>query len=99
MTIQVPGRILSADEDLTGTSPGLDALRWTVIVRDDRACDFLGDGRPKERLTPQPDPTAEPDPASPPAGSAAARNGWAPIVAGVLVLLGAAALAVYRSRR
>lgn len=99
MTIQVPGRILSADEDLTGTSPGLDALRWTVIVRDDRACDFLGDGRPKERLTPEPDPTAEPDPASPPAGPAAARNGWQPIVAGVLVLLGAAALAVYRSRR
>jgi hypothetical protein len=51
MTIQVPGRTLSADEDLTGTSPGLDALRWTVIVRDGRACDFLGDGRPTERFT------------------------------------------------
>jgi hypothetical protein len=50
MTIQVPGRTLSADEDLTGTSPGLEALRWTVIVRDGRACDFLGDGRPSERL-------------------------------------------------
>jgi hypothetical protein len=52
MTIQVPGRTLSADEDLTGTSPGLEALRWTVVVRDGRACDFLGDGRPTERLVP-----------------------------------------------
>jgi hypothetical protein len=50
MTIQVPGRTLSDDEDLTGTSPGLEALRWTVIVRDERTCDFLGDGRPGERL-------------------------------------------------
>lgn len=54
MTIQVPGRTLSADEDLTGTSPGLEALRWTVIVRDERACDFLGDGRPTERLVTEP---------------------------------------------
>jgi hypothetical protein len=62
MTIQVPGRTLSADEDLTGTSPGLEALRWTVIVRDGRACDFLGDGRPTERLlaTSAPRPGAEP---------------------------------------
>ena len=51
MTIQVPGRTLSDDEDLTGTSPGLEELRWTVIVRDETACDFLGDGRPTERLT------------------------------------------------
>ena len=54
MTIQVPGRTLSADEDLTGTSPGLEALRWTVIVRDGRACDFLGDGRPTQRLVARP---------------------------------------------
>lgn len=53
MTIQVPGRTLSDDEDLTGTSPGLEALRWTVIVRDERVCDFLGAGRPTERLVPQ----------------------------------------------
>ena len=50
MTIQVPGRTLSDDEDLTGTSPGLESLPWTVIVRDGRACDFLGEGRPTERL-------------------------------------------------
>jgi hypothetical protein len=53
MTIQVPGRILTDDEDLTGTSPGLQSLRWTVIVRDERACDFLGEGRPTERLVPE----------------------------------------------
>jgi hypothetical protein len=50
MTIQVPGRILSADEDLTGTSPGLRRLRWGVIVRDGGTCDFLGAGRPTERF-------------------------------------------------
>jgi hypothetical protein len=53
MTIQVPGRTLTEDEDLTGTSPGLGSLRWTVIVRDGRSCDFLGDGRPTERLLPR----------------------------------------------
>jgi len=50
MTIQVPGRILSADEDLTGTSPGIERVRWSVIVRDEGSCDFLGSGRPSERM-------------------------------------------------
>ena len=36
MVIQVPGRTLTADEEQTGTSPGLESLRWTVIVRDGR---------------------------------------------------------------
>lgn len=54
MIVQVPGRTLTADEDLTGTSPGLETLRWTVIVRDGGACDFLGEGRPTERLVPVP---------------------------------------------
>ena len=62
MTIQVPGRTLSDDEDLTGTSPGLESLRWTVIVRDGRACDFLGNGRPIERLVTQPSGLPEPEP-------------------------------------
>jgi hypothetical protein len=67
MTIQVPGRTLSDDEDLTGTSPGLERLGWTVIVRDGRACDFLGDGRPTERFVTPPEGTVsvEPDPATP----------------------------------
>jgi hypothetical protein len=62
MTIQVPGRILTDDEDLTGTSPGLESLRWTVIVRDGRACDFLGDGRPTERFLTQPPGAVRPEP-------------------------------------
>jgi hypothetical protein len=64
MTIQVPGRTISADEDLTGTSPGLEALRWTVIVRDDRACDFLGDGRPTHRLIEKVEAAGKDGPAS-----------------------------------
>ena len=50
LVMQVPGRTLSADEDETGTSPGLERLRWGVIVRDERACDLLDGGRPTQRL-------------------------------------------------
>lgn len=50
MVVQVPGRTLVADEDETGTSPGLDQLRWSVIVRDEGSCDLLGNGRPSFRL-------------------------------------------------
>jgi hypothetical protein len=60
MTIQVPGRTLSDDEDLTGTSPGLESLRWTVVVRDGRVCDFLGNGRPIERFVTPPSSAPEP---------------------------------------
>jgi hypothetical protein len=98
MTIQVPGRILSADEDLTGTSPGLDALGWTVVVRDDRACDLLGDGRPTERLTSESAPTSTADP-TPPAAGTPATYPWSPIAAAILVVLGVVSLVVYRSRR
>ena len=46
----MPGRTLTADEDDTGTSPGLERLRWGVIVRDEGTCDLLGSGRPEARL-------------------------------------------------
>jgi hypothetical protein len=65
MVIQVPGRTLTADEEQTGTSPGLESLRWTVIVRDGRACDFLGNGRPNERLGAKIDAVGEDAPATP----------------------------------
>jgi hypothetical protein len=50
LVVQVPGRTLTADEDETGTSPGLERLRWGVIVRDEGVCDLLGTGRATERL-------------------------------------------------
>jgi hypothetical protein len=87
MTIQVPGRTLSDDEDLTGTSPGLEALRWTVIVRDEGACDFLGDGRPIERLVRQPDAGA---PVAPVAPVDRPASGWLSWVAAGVVVAGAA---------
>lgn len=84
MVIQVPGRTLTADEEQTGTSPGLESLRWTVIVRDGRACDFLGNGRPKERLGVKIDAVGEERLAAP------ARTGlsrwWAAAVAAVALL-------------
>lgn len=72
MTIQVPGRTLTEDEDLTGTSPGLASLRWSVIVRDGPACDFLGTGRPTERLVRATERTATPEPPAGGGGSGAA---------------------------
>jgi len=52
LVMQVPGRTLVADEDETGTSPELDRLRWGVVVRDERSCDFFGSRQPSERLVP-----------------------------------------------
>jgi hypothetical protein len=61
LVLQVPGRTLTADEDETGTSPGLERLRWGVIVRDEAACDQLGTGRATERLV---DGASSPSPAT-----------------------------------
>jgi hypothetical protein len=86
MTIQVPGRTRSDDEDLTGTSPGLERLRWTVIVRDGRACDFLGEGRPTQRFVTQPSPSPSPEP-EPDAGGPSPW--WIGVgVAGALLAIG-----------
>jgi hypothetical protein len=60
--LQVPGRTVVADEDKTGTSPGLGQLRWGVVVRDEGSCDLLGNGRPTEPLI---EPLVERDDASP----------------------------------
>jgi hypothetical protein len=95
MTIQVPGRTLSDDEDLTGTSPGLEALRWTVIVRDEGACDFLGAGRPTHRLrsATQAPPVAPGPTAAPPS------SGLPWFVAGAVLALAGLAAILARSRR
>jgi hypothetical protein len=84
MVIQVPGRILSDDDDETGTSPGLGQLRWSVIVRDEDTCDVLGDGRPIHRFV-RADPAQQG--AAAPAGRS--RPGWARAA----LLLGIAGLA------
>lgn len=95
MTIQVPGRTLSADEDLTGTSPGLESLRWTVIVRDGRACDFLGDGRPTERLSVKIDAVGEDETAS---DARSGLSSWWFVAGAAVALLGVAAYVVRRAR-
>jgi hypothetical protein len=93
MTIQVPGRILTEDEDLTGTSPGLETLRWSVIVRDGRACDFLGDGSPRERLVPERPAPRPPRDVGRPNGNALP---W--IAAGAVAVGGLLAYVVRRAR-
>jgi hypothetical protein len=86
MVIQVPGRTLSADEEQTGTSPGLESLRWTVIVRDGRGCDFLGNGRPNERLGAKIDAVGEEAPATP--DGTGLSPWWVLAVAAVALLVG-----------
>lgn len=44
LVMDLPGRLLTRDVDLEG--PGLERLTWSVIARDERTCDLLGDGRP-----------------------------------------------------
>jgi hypothetical protein len=88
MVIQVPGRTLSADEEQTGTSPGLESLRWTVIVRDGHGCDFLGNGQPDERFGVKIDAVGEEAPATP--ERTALSPWWVLAVAGVALLVGGA---------
>jgi hypothetical protein len=93
--LQVPGRTVVADEDETGTSPGLGQLRWGVVVRDEGSCDLLGSGRPTERLVDAADPapaSVRDDP-----GSATSARAAPVLVAGAIVLVGA--LAAYLVRR
>lgn len=71
IVLQVPGRTLVADEDETGTSPGLDQLRWSVIVRDEASCDLLGDGRPRRHLSETSEGTVDVGPTPRPDGGGA----------------------------
>jgi hypothetical protein len=96
MVIQVPGRTLTADEELTGTSPGLESLRWTVIVRDGRACDFLGDGRPTERFVMQPPGAVRPEPGPEPAPDG--LSPWWVAAATAVALLAIGSYAARRAR-
>jgi hypothetical protein len=101
LTVEVPGRILVRDQDLKGL--GLRRLRWSVIARDERTCDFLGDGRPTQRLEvapPEPASSFTP-PATAPRGGGFSDGLRAALIAGAVLVLGIAvgALAAVRRRR
>jgi hypothetical protein len=105
LVFQVPGRTLVADEDETGTSPGVQQLRWGVIVRDEGGCDLLGDGRPVERLVMLEDADAviEPSPAvevvAVSGGSSSSAAWWIATAAVVAALVVASAIAMRRRAR
>lgn len=98
LVLQVPGRTLSADEDETGTSPGLDRLRWSVIVRDERACDLLGTGRPTQRLRQLDGPGVQQGTLEEDTQASLGRASWliATVAAGALVTLAAGAYLLRR---
>ena len=93
LVLQVPGRTLTADEDETGTSPGLERLRWGAIVRDEAACDLLGTGRATERLV-----AGASRPPAPGADPTAGARGTAIVAAAGLVVLSLAGAYVVRRR-
>jgi hypothetical protein len=100
LTMEVPGRIIVRDQDLMGL--GLRRLRWSVIARDEKSCDVLGDGRPTERLRlvpPEPAPSFSQSPAAPDAGFSDGLR--AALIAGAVIVFGIAIgtfVALRRSR-
>jgi hypothetical protein len=98
MTFQVPGRILSADEDETGTSPGIAEVRWSVIVRDEGSCDLLGDGRPSEPMIVV-GPTAIASVRQDLGSGTGGPPTWAWIIAGAAVVIAGAGYVVRRQAR
>jgi hypothetical protein len=95
LVLQVPGRTLTADEDETGTSPGLERLRWGVIVRDEGVCDRLGTGRATERLVAD----VSPSPVSgAPDTKGSGGGGGVALIAAALAVLGVAGVYVWYRR-
>lgn len=99
MTIRIPGRTLTADEDETGTSPGLENLRWGIIVRDGTTCDRLGGGRPTHplRVVEPAAPTHAPPAATTVSSDGASR--WLPFAVGALVVLAGVGVVLVLRRR
>jgi hypothetical protein len=91
--LQVPGRTVVADEDETGTSPGLVQLRWGVVVRDEGSCDLLGNGRPTEPLVERDD--ASPVPIDDPVAVAPDRR---PLLVGLGALVAVVGVSMLRRR-
>ena len=100
LMLQVPGRTLTADEDETGTSPGLERLRWGVIVRDEAACDQLGTGRATERLVVDGAPSPSPPPPPSTGGGDTEGDDDVGVIAAVagLALLGLVGIYVWHRR-
>ncbi|MEZ0234248.1 MAG: hypothetical protein ACAH81_04775 [Actinomycetota bacterium] len=91
--LQVPGRTVVADEDETGTSPGLVQLRWGVVVRDEGSCDLLGNGRPTEPLVERDD--ASPVPIDDPVAVGPDRR---PLLVGLGALVAVVGVSMLRRR-
>jgi len=78
LTIELPGRLLTRDLDLAGPAP--ERLRWSVVARDERTCDFLGDGRPPLAVAPA-EAIPQASPTAPPAADPDDPPGWVPALA------------------
>lgn len=100
VVFQVPGRTLVADEDETGTSPGVEALRWGAIVRDEGSCDPLGEGHATQRLAVV-EAADDVDRAPVPAADPVDRDGGSPWIRTGVVAVGAIVVAavVWVARR
>jgi hypothetical protein len=105
MRIQIPARMLSEEDEATGSWPGLAKFRWTVVVRDENGCDMLGDGATTNRLveddvTPTATATATANPAPPlddePSG--ASSRVWLGPVLALVAVAGVGLIARYRRR-
>jgi hypothetical protein len=96
LTIELPGRLLTRDDDLAG--PALERLRWSVVARDERSCDFLGDGRPTLQVAPA-SPIAQASPTATPATAPSDPPGWVPALAVFGTIAGLWAYASFSRRR
>lgn len=99
LTLELPGRLLTRDADLEG--PPIEGLTWSVIARDEKACDLLGDGRPTLPVSVPPG-AGRPSPSGEPARDPSrGRAPWpfAASLGAVIVLLWIYAVSVLRRDR
>jgi hypothetical protein len=104
LTLQVPGRLLLGEVGDDLGKVDLTEMRWTVVIRDTDACDFLAgdDGRPSRPLEATPPAAVEGlAPANPDAattGGSATTTAFV-VVGAVVVVLGIGAGLRLGSRR
>lgn len=101
LSLELPGRLLTRDADLQG--PPIERLTWSVIARDEKACDLLGDGRPIFPVTAPPGVGRPSPPGERARDPSRGRASWpfATSLGAVIVLLWIYAVSVLRrdSRR